>query len=38
MSHEELAQKLGVSFKSGNRWENGQTKYSKLERKQLDIH
>ncbi len=29
LSQEELAQKLGVSFTSVNRWENGQTKPSK---------
>jgi len=37
LSQEELAQKLGVSFTSVNRWENGQTKPSKLARKQIDI-
>jgi len=37
MTQEELAQKLGVSFTSVNRWENGQTKPSKLARKQLEL-
>ncbi len=37
VSQEELAQRLGVSFTSVNRWENGQTKPSKLARRQLDI-
>ncbi len=36
LSQEELANKLGVSFTSVNRWENGQTKPSKLARKQLE--
>jgi DNA-binding transcriptional regulator YiaG len=36
LSQEELAQKLGVSFTSVNRWENGQTKPSKLARRQID--
>ena len=36
-SQEELAQKLGVSFTSVNRWENGQTKPSKLAKKQIDV-
>lgn len=36
LSQEELAYKLGVSFTSVNRWENGQTKPSKLARKQLE--
>ena len=35
-SQEELAHKLGVSFTSVNRWENGQTKPSKLARKRLE--
>lgn len=34
-SQEELAQHLGVSFTSVNRWENGQTKPSKLARRQI---
>ena len=33
----ELAQKLGVSFTSVNRCENGQTKPSKLAKKQIDL-
>jgi putative transcriptional regulator len=37
LTQEELAQKLGVSFTSVNRWENGQTKPSKLARRQIDI-
>ena len=37
ISQEELAQKLGVSFTSVNRWENGQTKPSKLAKKQIDL-
>lgn len=37
LSQEELAQKLGVSFTSVNRWENGQTKPSKMARRQIDI-
>jgi DNA-binding transcriptional regulator YiaG len=36
LSQEGLAHKLGVSFTSVNRWENGQTKPSKLARKQLE--
>lgn len=36
LSQEDLAQKLGVSFTSVNHWENGQTKPSKLARKQLE--
>ncbi len=36
-SQEELAHKLGVSFTSVNRWENGQTKPSKLAKKQIDL-
>ena len=35
LSQEEFAKKLGVSFTSVNRWENGQTKPSKLARKQI---
>ena len=34
MSH--LARKLGVSYATVNRWENGQAKPSKLARAQLD--
>ena len=37
LSQEELAHKLGVSFTSVNRWENGQTKPSKLAKKQIDL-
>ena len=37
LSQEGLAQRLGVSFTSVNRWENGQTKPSKLARRQIDI-
>lgn len=36
LSQEELAQRLGVSFTSVNRWENGQTKPSKLARRQIE--
>lgn len=36
LSQEELAHKLGVSFTSVNRWENGQTKPSKLARRQIE--
>lgn len=36
LSQEELAQKLGVSFTSFNRWENQQTKPSKLARRQIE--
>jgi putative transcriptional regulator len=35
LSQEEFAKKLGVSFTSVNRWENGQTNPSKLARKQI---
>lgn len=37
LNQEEFAQKLGVSFTSVNRWENGQTKPSKLTKKQIDL-
>jgi DNA-binding transcriptional regulator YiaG len=37
LSQEELAQKLGVSFTSVNRWENGQTKPSKLAKRQIEV-
>lgn len=37
LSQEELAQRLGVSFTSVNRWENGQTKPSKLARRQIEV-
>ena len=36
LSQGELAQKLGVSFTSVNRWENEQTKPSKLARRQIE--
>lgn len=36
-SQAELAQQLGVSFTSVNRWENGQTKPSKLAKRQIDL-
>ena len=35
-SQEDLARKLGVSFATVNRWENGQSKPSKLAKAQLD--
>lgn len=37
LSQEELAHKLGVSFTSVNRWENGQTRPSKLAKKQIEM-
>ena len=37
LSQEELAQKLGVSFTSVNRWENQQTKPSKLAKRQIEM-
>lgn len=36
LSQEELAKRLGVSFTSVNRWENQQTKPSKLARRQIE--
>jgi putative transcriptional regulator len=36
LSQEELAHRLGVSFTSVNRWENEQTKPSKLARRQIE--
>jgi DNA-binding transcriptional regulator YiaG len=36
MSQEDLARKLGVSFATVNRWENGVVKPSKLGKAQLD--
>ena len=36
ISQEELAQKLGVSFSTINRWENGKTTPFKLARAQFD--
>lgn len=35
LTQEALAHRLGVSFTSVNRWENGQTKPSKLARNQI---
>lgn len=37
LTQETLAQRLGVSFTSVNRWENGQTKPSKLAIHQLEL-
>ena len=36
LSQEDLARKLGVSFATVNRWENGKSKPSKLARAQFD--
>ena len=36
ISQEDLARQLGVSYATVNRWENGQSKPSKLARAQLD--
>lgn len=36
ISQEDLARELGVSLASVNRWENGQTKPSKLAKAQLE--
>jgi putative transcriptional regulator len=36
LSQEDLARELGVSFATVNRWENGQSKPSKLAKAQLD--
>ena len=36
LSQEDLARQLGVSFATVNRWENGQSKPSKLAKAQLD--
>ena len=36
LSQEEFAKKLGVSFTSVNRWENGQSKPSKLAQKKIE--
>ena len=36
LSQEDLARKLGISFATVNRWENGQVKPSKLAKAQLD--
>lgn len=35
-SQEDLARQLGVSYATVNRWENGQSKPSKLAKAQLD--
>ncbi len=37
LSQEDLARELGVSYATVNRWENSQSKPSKLARAQLDI-
>lgn len=37
ISQEELAQALGVSFATVNRWENGKTTPSKLARRQVEL-
>ena len=36
LSQEDLARELGVSYATVNRWENGQSRPSKLARAQLD--
>lgn len=36
LSQEDLARKLGISFATVNRWENGQVKPSKLAKAQFD--
>jgi len=36
LSQEDLARELGVSYATVNRWENGQSKPSKLARTQLN--
>ncbi len=36
LSQEDLARKLGISFATVNRWENGKSQPSKLARAQLD--
>jgi len=36
LSQEDLARQLGVSYATVNRWENGQSKPSKLAKAQLD--
>ncbi|MGW8185924.1 MAG: helix-turn-helix domain-containing protein [Desulfobacterales bacterium] len=36
ISQEDLARQLGVSYATVNRWENGQSKPSKLARAQLE--
>ena len=37
LSQEDLARKIGVSYATVNRWENGQTTPSKLAKAQLDV-
>ncbi|QWF70579.1 helix-turn-helix transcriptional regulator [Methylomonas paludis] len=37
LSQEELAQALGVSFATVNRWENGKTAPSKLAQRQFEL-
>ena len=37
ISQEDLARELGVSYATVNRWENGQSKPSRLARAQLDM-
>jgi DNA-binding transcriptional regulator YiaG len=37
ISQEELAQALGVSFATVNRWENGRTVPSKLAQRQFEL-
>lgn len=37
LTQEQLAQKIGVSFKTVNRWENGKSKPSPMARKLLEI-
>ena len=36
ISQEDLARQIGVSFATVNRWENGQSKPSKMAKTQLD--
>ena len=36
LSQEDLARKLGISYATVNRWENGQVKPSKLAKAQFD--
>ena len=37
LSQEDLARQLGVSYVTVNRWENGQSKPSKLAKGQLEV-
>jgi putative transcriptional regulator len=37
LTQEQLADRLGVSFTSINRWENSQTKPSKLAKRQIEM-